>query len=131
MIIIDTSAWIHILSGRGNPWAEWFQANMDDEGIGLTDLTLCEILQGLRTDQHAKETELYLRGFDIHATGGIDSAVAAAANYRHLRRQGITVRNSVDCLIATHCVRHDYALLHHDRDFDPFEQHLGLRVIHP
>lgn len=56
---------------------------------------------------------------------------AAAGNCRTLRRQGHTVRKTIDCLIATFCLREQHALLHRDRDFDPFEKLLDLSVIHP
>ena len=131
MIVIDTSAWIHILSGRERAWSRWFQQNLWKQHLALADLTLCEILQGLRDDAIALETEQYLRGFQVLSVVGADSAAAAAANYRLLRRRGITVRNSIDCMIATYCIRHGHTLLHHDRDFDPFEVHLGLRVVRP
>ena len=63
--------------------------------------------------------------------GGAALAVAAARNYRRLRAAGWTIRRTVDCLIATFCLMEDHELLHNDRDFDPFERALGLRVIHP
>ncbi len=67
----------------------------------------------------------------VLSSGGVEIAVAAAENYRILRTKGITVRKTIDCLIATFCIREGHELLHRDRDFDPFEMHLGLQVIHP
>jgi predicted nucleic acid-binding protein len=55
----------------------------------------------------------------------------AARNDRFLRAQGIPIRKTVDCILATHCIRSGHTLLHNDRDFGPFERHLGLRVLHP
>ena len=56
-------------------------------------------------------------------------AIDAAKNYRRLRRLGVTVRGTVDVLIATRCMADGLRLLHSDRDVDAFEQHLGLRVV--
>jgi predicted nucleic acid-binding protein len=67
----------------------------------------------------------------VYATGGTELALAASDNYRFLRKRGITIRKTIDCLIATFCIREGHALLHRDRDFDPFEEHLGLKVVHP
>ncbi|MGA7315728.1 MAG: hypothetical protein WBX22_17330 [Silvibacterium sp.] len=68
---------------------------------------------------------------EVFATGGVELAVASARNYRTLRALGHAVRKTVDGLIATFCLDPGHALLHRDRDFDPFEKHLGLRVVHP
>jgi predicted nucleic acid-binding protein len=62
---------------------------------------------------------------------GVPLAREAARNYRALRSRGLTVRKTIDCLIATFCLRDQHSLLHRDRDFDPFEKLLGLSVIHP
>ena len=99
--------------------------------LGVLDLCVCEILQGLATDQEAARVLRYLRRFEIFETGGIDLAAAAPHNYRHLRQRGRTVRKTIDCLIATFCLRQGHALLHSDRDFDAFEERLGLQVIRP
>ena len=72
-----------------------------------------------------------LSKFHVFDTGGIDLAVAAAQNYRLLRQRGYTVRKTIDCLIATFCIEAEHGLLHRDHDFDPFEKHLGLRVVQP
>jgi predicted nucleic acid-binding protein len=97
----------------------------------LLDLTVCEVLQGVSTDAAAARVLRALRRFEIFDTGGIALAVAAARNYRSLRARGRTVRKTIDCLIATFCLEHSHTLLHCDRDFDPFEDVLGLQVVHP
>ncbi len=63
--------------------------------------------------------------------GGVELATSAALNYRTLRARGFTIRRTLDCLIATFCLTNQHALLHSDRDFDPFERELGLQVVHP
>jgi predicted nucleic acid-binding protein len=83
-----------------------------------------------RNDSAAADVERRLRTLEVFETGGVDLATAAARNYRVLRARGHTVRKTIDCLIATFCIRSGYSLLHRDRDFDPFETHLELSVIH-
>jgi len=131
MVIVDTTVWIDYLRGLQNAETNYFDRELGRQRFGLTDLILCEILQGL-TDEHASNRVLReLRRFELFETGGEELAVAAARNFRNLRWQGHTVRKTIDCLIATYCLRHGHSLLHRDRDFDPFEKILGLVVIHP
>jgi hypothetical protein len=92
---------------------------------------VCEILRGFSTDEEAARVLRDLRRFEIFETRGVELAVAAAQNYRTLRGKGRTVCKTIDCLIATFCLRDGHSLLHGDRDFDPFEQILGLKVVHP
>jgi len=131
MVIVDTTVWIDYLRGLQNAETNYFDRELGRQRFGLMDLTLCEILQGLK-DEHASNRVLReLRRFELFESGGEELAVAAARNFRNLRRQGHTVRKTIDCLIATYCLRHGHSLLHRDRDFDPFEKILGLVVIHP
>lgn len=106
-------------------------SHLEIERLALTDITLCEVLQGIAKPRDMRQVEQLLLGFPILTTGGTDLAQEAAANYRHLRRRGFTVRKTIDCWIATFCLRAGHALLHSDRDFLPFEEHLGLQVLHP
>jgi len=131
MVIVDTTVWIDYLAGKTNAQTTWLEIHADRQRLGLTDLILCEILQGIRTEADVKKVRHELSRFAIFSTGGEDLAVASAQNYRTLRRRGITVRTTIDCLIATFCLREGHPLLHHDSDFNPFETHLGLQVIHP
>jgi predicted nucleic acid-binding protein len=93
------------------------------------DLVLLEVLQGARNDRHAAQIERELRVFKIERMLDDGIAVKAAANYRALRDRGITVRKTIDLIIATFCVERGHSLLHDDRDFDPVAAHLGLRVV--
>lgn len=131
MIIVDTTVWIDYLGGAANAHTEWLDREMDRQRLALTDLILCEILQGVRTDSAFDGLHRELCGFQVFTTGGVDLAVASAQNYRLLRGRGYTVRKTIDCLIATFCLTSRHTLLHRDRDFDPFEKELGLRVLHP
>ena len=130
MVIVDTSVWIDYFGGVETLHTNWLDQRVGP-GLGLTDLTLCELLQGARDEKLFREVRRRLAEFDIFNTGGEDMAVSSAQNYRFLRSRGATVRKTIDCVIATYCIRHHHSLLHRDRDFDPFEKHLGLEVVHP
>jgi predicted nucleic acid-binding protein len=131
MTIVDTTVWIDYLGGTVNPHTDWLDRELYQQRLALTELILCEILQGIRADQDFTRVHRDLSRFEVFDTGGEALAVASAQNYRFLRSHGHTVRKTIDCLIASFCVVEGHALLHHDHDFDPFEKHLGLRVIHP
>jgi predicted nucleic acid-binding protein len=94
-------------------------------------LILCEVLEGVRGEQEFSQVRSELERFALFETGGEEVAIAVARNYRRIREEGLTDRKMIDCLIATFCMAHGHALLHRDRDFDAFEQILGLAVIHP
>lgn len=131
MIIVDTTVWVDYLRGTPSPHAEWLESNLAVERLGLTDLILCEVLQGVGTAAHFDAVQEALLRLEVYETGTIDLAIEAAANYRRLRAAGRTVRRTIDCLIATFCLVERHALLHNDRDYDPFEAYLGLKVVHP
>lgn len=130
MVIVDTTVWVDFLGGVTTPATTWLERETTRQRLGLLDLMVCEVLQGLSTDAAAARVLRHLRLFDVHETGGVDLAAASARNYRLLRSGGRTVRKTIDCVIATYCLLHDHTLLHRDRDFDAFEDLLGLRVIH-
>jgi len=119
------------MNGVSTRESEWLDRETARRRLGLLDLMVCEILQGLATDDDAARVLRQLRRFEIFETGGVELAAEAARNYRRLRQRGRTVRKTIDCLIATFCIRGEHALLHSDRDFDPFEEMLHLAVVHP
>ena len=131
MIIVDTSVWIEYLNRRRTPETLWLKSSQGIEPIALTTLLLAEILQGIRFEKRFRDAERYFRTMTIFDDLGLKLAVDSARNYRNLRARGITIRSTVDCLIATFCIREGHSLLHRDSDFKGFEDHLGLRVIHP
>jgi len=131
VVIIDTTVWIDYLRGVSNSETDWVHAELDRQRLGLTDLILCEVLQGVRDESQAKDVERQLLKLEVFPGGGVDVAKDAARHYRLLRSRGHTVRKTVDYLIATFCIREQHSLLHRDRDFDPFEKFLELSVIHP
>jgi predicted nucleic acid-binding protein len=131
VVVVDTTVWVDYLQGAQNPETDWLDQELDRQRLALTDIIFCEVLQGLSNDHAAKEVEDLLLRFELFETGGLDLAREAARNYRTLRVRGRTVRKTIDCLIATFCIREGHSLLHRDRDFDPFEKFLELSVVHP
>jgi predicted nucleic acid-binding protein len=131
MVIVDTTVWIDYLGGTVNDQTLWLDRELGRQRLGVTDLILCEVLQGVRGDAAFAQVRRDLEKFRIFETGGVEFAVAAAQNYRSLRRRGAMVRKTIDCLVATLCLEAGYELLHRDHDFDAFEKHLGLRVVYP
>ena len=131
MVIVDTSVWVDYLRGTDSPEAAWLDLELGRQRLGITDLILCELLKGVRDDSAFVRLQRELSKLEIHCTGGVTLAVAAAMNHRMLRNRGKTVRKTMDGLIASFCMAHGHALLHSDRDFEPFEEVLGLQVIHP
>ena len=131
MTIVDTTVWIDYIGGTVNPHTEWLDRELHRQPLGLTDLILCEVLQGIQGDSDFARVRRDLTKFKVFDTGGEDLAVASARNYRSLRSHGYTVRKTIDCLIATFCMSGGHSLLHRDRDFEPFEKYLGLRVVRP
>jgi predicted nucleic acid-binding protein len=129
VVIVDTTVWVDYFHGVGNPQTDWLDAQLDRQRLGLADLILCEVLQGVRDESVARDVERQLLKLEVFETGGVELAREAARNYRTLRSRGHTVRKTIDCLIATFCLRERLSLLHRDRDFDPFEKYLELSVV--
>jgi len=129
--IVDSTVWIDYFRGRETAQTDWLDAHAATDPIGLTDLILCEVLQGVRDERLLPKLQKDLSAFQLFDGGGAIVALAAAANYRALRRRGRTVRGTIDCLIATFCMLNGHSLLHDNRDYDAFEQELSLAVVHP
>jgi predicted nucleic acid-binding protein len=131
VVIVDSTVWIDFLTGVSTPQADWLDRELGRRRLGLTDIVLCKVLQGIRDERRFEEVRRRLLSFEVLPMGGVELAVATARNYRRLRARGRTVRTTIDGLIATFCLLNDHVLLHGDRDFDVFEEILGLRVVHP
>jgi predicted nucleic acid-binding protein len=129
MVIVDTSVWVDYVRGGSSAESLWLDRELSRRRIGLTEIILLEVLQGAENDVVAKRIEKELTKFAVWSSPGTALVVAAARNYRSLRSQGHTVRKTIDCLIATFCIEAGHDLLHRDRDFEPFERFLGLRVV--
>lgn len=129
MILVDTSVWIDYLRGIATPQADRLDGLLGVVPIAIGDLILTEVLQGCSTDREFDGVRRSLEALTILTLGGKEVAVQAARNYRRLRVLGVTVRKTIDAVIATRCILDGFELLHCDRDFDAFEKHLGLRCV--
>lgn len=129
MILVDSSVWIDYLKGTATPQTEKLDSLLGREPLAIGDLILTEILQGIAGDRDFNEARKKLTSLTVVDLGGQEIAIKAARSYRALRNLGVTVRKTIDTVIATRCIESGYDLLHDDRDFDPFEKHLGLRVV--
>jgi predicted nucleic acid-binding protein len=127
VILVDSSVWIDYFRGASTPEAEKLDALLGSEPVMTGDLRLVEVLQGFDSDNDFNQAKKLLTSLDIIDLAGRDIAVKAAKNLRALRTLGITVRKTIDTVVATRCIESGLALLFSDRDFDPFVQHLGLR----
>ncbi|MGH9599263.1 MAG: type II toxin-antitoxin system VapC family toxin [Terracidiphilus sp.] len=131
MVIVDSSVWIDAINGVPSPHAVWLHLQVDREPVGLTSLILCEVLQGMRNEKRFRGVRDELSRLPVFENHSTSLAIQSAENYRRLRARGITIRKTIDCLIATFCIEYGFLLLHNDSDFDHFEAHLGLKVLDP
>ncbi|HNH78258.1 MAG TPA: PIN domain nuclease [Anaerolineales bacterium] len=131
MLVVDTTVWVDYFNGVENLQTNYLDAILNQTPILIGDLILTEVLQGFRNDPDFEKVRRTLGKFMQVEMVGPTLAVQSARNYRFLRKKGITVRKTIDSLIATYCIENDHELLHNDSDFDGYEKHLGLRVVHP
>ena len=129
MIVVDSSVWIEYLNDAVTDRTTQLDRLLGQERILVGDIILCEILQGLRNESEVRRGEDLLRNFDLASMLDPDLASRAAANYRALRRIGVTLGKTADLIIGTFCIERRITLLHDDRDFGAMERHLGLRVL--
>jgi predicted nucleic acid-binding protein len=129
VILVDSSVWIDHLRDTVTPPVSYLRSLISREELLVGDLILCEVLQGLRTDAEARLVEDALREFEVVSLVDAELAVKTAANYRFLRRRGITIRKTIDLIIGTFCIERDHLLLQSDRDFAPMESLLGLQTV--
>ncbi len=129
MILIDSSVWIDYFNGDDLPHTRKVNEILGNQEIVVTDVIMTEVLQGFRIKKDFEDTLKVLDAFRFEPIGGRDVAVQAARNFVYLRSVGFTIRKTVDTLIATKCILSGFRLLHNDRDFVPFETHLGLQTI--
>lgn len=130
-LFIDSSVWIDYFNGNKTAETDFLDESLGREQIFVGDLVLVEILQGFHSDADFEAAYKALTRFPVLEMVNHSLAVQSASNYRALRNEGITVRNTIDCLIVTFCIENELTLLHKDRDFIPFAQHLQLRVWQP
>ena len=130
-LLVDSSVWIDYFNGITSPQTDYLEQSLGQIEIVVGDLILAEVLQGFRRRHDFTLAREALLRFLVLEMVGAEIAIKSAENYHTLRTNGITIRKTIDCLIATFCIETGLDLLHSDRDFDPFEVHLGLMVVHP
>ena len=132
MIVVDTTVWIDFLEARGTAFDRHLTELVEqDAPIALIDIVYCEVLQGIRDDDVYRRTRLSLLAHPILRPQGLPTFEAAANLYRAARRQGITIRSTVDCLIAATCLETGAEIFHNDRDFDALARVSDLAIYRP
>lgn len=131
MLVVDTSVWVDYFNGIETSQTSYLHKIADQFPIIVGDLILAEVLQGFRNDPDFEIVRRTLARFTQAEMVNPVLAVQSARNYRFLRKKGVTVRKTIDSLIATFCIENEHELLHNDSDYDGYEEHLGLRVVHP
>jgi hypothetical protein len=129
LILVDSSVWIDYFKGTVTVQTEELDALLGQEPLAIGDLILTEVLQGFSDERDFNKARIMLTSLMVVELGGEEIAIQAAKNFRALRKLGVTVRKTIDTVIATRCIKSGYVLLHNDRDFEPFVKHLGLRVV--
>jgi predicted nucleic acid-binding protein len=129
LILVDSSVWIDYFNGSTTVQAEKLDQLLGSEPLAIADLILTEVLQGFTGERAFNQARKMLTELTVVELGGQEVAIQAARNFRLLRKRGITIRKTIDTVIATRCIESGYDLLHRDRDFDPFVKHLGLRTV--
>jgi predicted nucleic acid-binding protein len=129
LILVDSSVWIDYFRGTVTEQTETLDRLLGREPLATGDLILTEVLQGFGNKRDFDRALSLLTSLEIVELGGVEVAIEAARNFLALRSLGVTIRKTVDTVIATRCIESGYELLHNDRDFDPFVRHLGLQVI--
>jgi predicted nucleic acid-binding protein len=126
MVIVDSSVWIDYFNGRDIPEVAKLDRLLETELLGVGDLILAEVLQGFRQDKDYQTAKRLLTSLTVFEMLGAAMAMKSADNFRDLRKKGITVRKTIDVMIATFCIENGHELLFSDKDFTPFVEHLGL-----
>jgi predicted nucleic acid-binding protein len=129
LIVADTSVWIDYVRGIAAPHTDLLDYELQHNRIVTGDLIIAEFLQGFRDDRDYEVAKGIMDALEYRDFVGKEIAIQAAHNFRILRKKGITIRKTVDVLIATFCIENDFKLIHNDRDFDPMEEYLGLKVL--
>ncbi len=128
MIFLDSTVLIDYFNGKNNWQVKVLDSILGKELVVIGDYVLTEVLQGFRSEKEFRKAKTILLSFPCFDIGGKEIAIQSAKNYRFLRKKGITVRKTIDTMIATFCIQNKFTLLHNDRDFDPFNKFLNLKV---
>ena len=131
MILVDSSVWINYFNGNRTWQTDLLDESLSHVPIIIGDLILTEVLQGFRSNKDFNAAKSHLDALPFMQIGGYEVALKSAQNYRILRKKGVTVRKTIDVIIATFCIIEGFTLLHDDRDFDHMVSHLSLQALRP
>ena len=129
MFVVDSSVWIDYFNGMPSPETYLLDTSLGKDPITVGDIMLAEVLQGFRSARHYSIAKNLMLSLDLVHMLNTSIALQSAENYRKLRRKGATVRKTTDCIIATWCIENGLPLLHCDKDFQPFHDHLDLETV--
>jgi predicted nucleic acid-binding protein len=129
MILVDSSVWIDYFNGKKTSQTDWLDSALGNKPIIIGDLILTEVLQGFQSENDFRKAKKILLEFPFMEMVGQNMAIKSAANYRLLRKKGVTIRKTIDVMIGTFCIYYHFSLLHDDRDFNPIEKYLKLKTI--
>jgi len=130
LILVDSSVWIDYFNGKPTWQTDLLDSYLSNLPVIMGDLILTEVLQGFRSDKDFKTARSFLEPLPFRTMGGYNIAIKSAHNYRKLRKKGVTVRKTIDVIIATFCIVEGLTLLHDDRDFDQIAVYLSLKTAH-
>ena len=130
MILVDSSVWIDYFKGTITAQTEKLDSLLGHELLATGDLILTEVLQGFDSERDFNHARKMLTSLQVVDLGGREIAIQAARNFRRLRNLGVTVRKTIDTVIATRCIESGYQLLYSDKNFDPFVRYLGLQTVY-
>ena len=129
MILVDSSVWIDYFNGADNPPANYLYDNLGREVFVTGDLIMLEVLQGFGSDRDYETGRKIMESLPFFNLCGREIAIAASGNYRKLRKKGITIRKTIDMVLATFCIENKIRLLHNDKDFLPLQEFAGLKAV--
>ena len=127
MIFVDSSVWVDYFNGTRSAETNYLDGLLGIEPIAIGDMVLIEVLQGFKHDRDYGIARELLTSLKVFTLGGQDIAIKSADNFRLLRKSGVTVRKTIDVLIATFCIERKFPLLHSDKDFEPFHEYMELQ----
>jgi predicted nucleic acid-binding protein len=128
MILVDSSVWINYFNGVINPKTDVLDRLLNEEIISIGDLIYTEVLQGFKKEKDFKQAKKLFDGLLFFEMLGKEQSVNTIKNFRFLRSKGITIRKTIDMIIATFCICNNLQLLHNDKDFDLIAKNLNLNI---
>lgn len=127
--MVDSSVWIDYFNGVESKQTDFVFLGIGTSIFAIGDLIYGEVMQGFKADKDFEIGQDFFEDIPFLLLTNKELALKSAQNYRFLRKKGITIRKTIDSYIATYCIEKNIALLHLDKDFEPFVEHLGLKSI--